>query len=243
MALNSYEKDLITYIEQYWFTNNAYPSDSTLKRYATRVSLSFERIKEIEKKLEPYLGARGVINRTDSRLTDQQLAAVNLMVNFMDKRPLHKKLKALGISATKWQGWQRDKTFSKYLKFMTEEMLNINMTAVNDGLLNAAEAGNVRAAQFVYEITGRYKKDSPVANIQLLIVQIIEVIQKHVHDPETLRGISSDFEELMFRTQLQNRNEIEGEIESIENKPKPSMLSPVLTSKVFDPDDLFSEGD
>lgn len=240
-ALTKQEKDFINFVEQYWYTKNRYPTERTLIKYGESVGLSIESVHKLEEKLESNLAARGIINRTNRRLSPEQLTAINLVVNFIDKRPLDKKLEAVGVSPTKWQGWLRDQTFAEHLRYMTDEMLEVNMPAINNGLLYAAQNGSVRAAQFAYEVTGKYKKDSPIANIQLLIIQIIEVIQKYVKEPDTLRAISADFEVIMLKSQIQDHgNEIEGEIISnTPQQPKISRLSNAISNNLVDPDDIF----
>lgn len=245
MPLSKFEKDFLNFIEQYWYSRSMFPPDDVLEKYASENATTLITLKSIAKQLEKPLANRGIIDRTNAskfsgqRLTDEQLAAVNMVVNYVDKRSLEKKLKALGVSPTKWQGWLKDEVFAKYLRFMTNEMLSVNLHAVNNGLIKAAENGNVRAGQFVYEVTGMYKKDSPVANIQLLLINIIEVIQKHVHDPQTLQAISKDFELVMLRTQA-NQDAIEANNEVISQPVvKKSNLSPALANRVIDPDDLF----
>lgn len=238
MPLSYKEKDFLEFVNQFYFTHNNYPDDRILKRYADEQNSTLTEVRKIEQKLSPYLDARGIRNRKSGRLTDKQLAAIHLLVNFIDKRSQDTKLRSIGVTPTQWQGWCKDPVFMAYYRFMTDDMLEVNISAVNNGLIKAAENGNTRAAQFVYEVTGRYQKDSPVANVQVLIVSLIEIIQMHVKDPEILRKIGADFELAIMKERVKS-SDSDVRNETPVAPKRVSRLSSAITNSVFDPDDIF----
>lgn len=248
--LTDNQKDLIGFIEQYWTLKKAFPPDYALEKYGKSVGLTLDKIMQLIKSVATPLENRGINVVISQVLSNEQLAAINLVTNYADKRSTPTKLNSLGVTVTKWKGWLHNPQFKSYYENQVNAMFGSHIDAVNTGLLKAAENGNTNAARFIYELTGKYTGKNNNANVQVLIVQIIEVIQRHVSNPEILRSIATDFEMLLLKNQVQqgafSNSTIEGEIESqevqpreIEEKATPSKLSPALANRRSNPDDLF----
>lgn len=200
VTLTPQHRDLINFVEHYWYQNQTYPSTAAMHRWSVEQSISFDICRQLELDVTPYLYKRGITpSKANSRLTDAQLAAANLILNFTDKRSKAKKLSSLGITTTQWDGWLRQKTFKEYLANRTGEVLDNNHDVAHLGLLSAVEKGQTQALELYYKITGLYREDSPQANVNLLMTLLIEVIQREVNDPDVLRRIAAGFELVMLR--------------------------------------------
>lgn len=200
VTLTKQHRDLLNFVEHYWYQNQTYPSLAALQRWAVGTDLPFTKARQLELDLVGYLSARGIApSKADSRLSDEQLAAANLILNYTDRRSKARKLEALGITPTKWDGWLRDKTFKEYLNNRTGAMLDNNTDVAHTGLLGAVERGESQALKLYYEMTGLYRADSPQANINVIMTLLIEVIQREVNDPDVLRRIAAGFELVMLR--------------------------------------------
>lgn len=200
VVLTNNHRQLLNFIEHYWYQNQTYPSFSSFHAWSVEQGISYNEARRLELDVVGYLTARGITpSKADSRLTDEQLAAANLVLNYTDKRSKAKKLAALGITPTKWDGWLRQKVFREYLANRTGELLDLNTDVAHVGLLGAVERGESAALKLYYEMTGLYRADSPQANINVIMTLLIEVIQREVNDPDVLRRIAAGFELVMLR--------------------------------------------
>lgn len=131
-------------------------------------------------------------------LSAEQLAAANLLLDFSDHRSQAAKLRSLGIPTTKYQNWLRIPAFQEYITYRAEYLLNNSTHEAHTALLKNVQRGNQKAIEFLYEITGRYSRTSQsTQDLALLMVRLVEVIQRHVKDPETIRAIAFEFNEIL----------------------------------------------
>lgn len=126
-------------------------------------------------------------------LSPEQLVVCNTLLNLSDTRSTRKKLQDLGISPSKWDTWKRDPAVQSYLRAKAEGTLTDNLHEAHMGLVDAASRGDVKAIQLYYEITGRWSsKTVGELNVEFLLMKIIEILSKHVTDPQMLANISDD---------------------------------------------------
>lgn len=189
----------VNWIEEWWLRKHEFPPVGPMKDFLPNFDLK-EALKN-----EVFLAAlsnRGIklpqADTSPQQLTNEQLAGIAVMSNFRDTRSPTAKLKSIGVSWTKWHGWMRDKYFKEYLQDLCAVNFEDSLDVAQRGILTAVEKGSVEAAKFYLEITGRYTPQSQeVANIKLVLARILEAIQIHVKDQNTLRAISSDFEKIL----------------------------------------------
>jgi hypothetical protein len=198
--LTKKHKDFINFVEHYSYANHSYPSVAALKQWSVEADIPFVEARQIELDVIAYLRHRGLEpSKANSRLSDEQLAAANLILNYTDRRSKANKLKVLGITSTQWDGWLNNKTFKDYLANRTGELLDKNVDVAHSGLLAAVERGESAALKLYYEITGIHRADSPQANINVIMALLLEVIQREIRDEDLLRRIASGFELVMLR--------------------------------------------
>jgi hypothetical protein len=128
-------------------------------------------------------------------LTREQLAVAASLNNIKDRRSDSKKLADLGISSRKYAGWIHNKSFANYMKISANNLLENMEGEAHMGLLRSLGNNNTQAQKLYFEMTGRYNPayESNV-NLQVLMTRFIEIIQKHVHDPEALGRIAVDLQ-------------------------------------------------
>jgi hypothetical protein len=142
------------------------------------------------------LSARGIPVDSQNFLTAEQIAAANLMLDYTDTRSQSAKLKSAGINTQTWNGWLADPIFNRYLRSRAESLLDqVGVAEAHTALLKQTARGNVQAIKLLYEVTGRHR-DSTSLNVEFFINRVVEIIQTHVKDPETLQGIAKDFQQL-----------------------------------------------
>lgn len=194
------------------------PDEDTLVKL--KPSTSEDTDKAVQRGMQPILPRKSSepsSPHTPSRpLSAEQLAAANLLLDFSDHRSHAAKLRSLGIPTTKYQNWLRIPAFQEYITYRAEYLLNNSLHEAHTALLKNVQRGNQKSIEFLYEITGRYSRADQQAAAQdlaIVLVRLVEVIQRHVKDPETIKAIASEFNEILPR-----------------NSTSPVTTSPVATS-------------
>jgi hypothetical protein len=196
--LSAEEVDLVNFAEEYYHEKGEFPPIQTL---STQLLLTPQRITDHlnKPKVKDALERRG-LPRTSSpsnRLTGEQMAAISLVLDFSDPRPLKTKLSALGLSVTKWNAWQKSPRFRNYLNERAEELLIANKHTVLTGLTSSAASGDVSAIKLYLELTGRYNpKSQSEMHLQKIIETLLSVLQRRI-DPILLSQIQEDFDAVM----------------------------------------------
>lgn len=187
------EIQVINWIEEWWLRRGSFPPVDQIKEFFPDFDLKESLKHDL---FLVSLDNRGIkLPSADDKLSNEQLAAIAIMANFRDPRSPIAKLRSIGVTMTKWQGWMRNKHFKEFLQDLSATNFTDSIDVAQAGLLKAVEKGNTEAVKFYLEITGRYVPQSQeVTNIRLVIARLLEVLQIHVKDPNVLRVIMSDFE-------------------------------------------------
>lgn len=141
-----------------------------------------------------------------NQLTDKQLAVAHTLLNPFDRRSLEGKLRELGVSPNTYYGWLKSEIFAQYMKRRSEELFGDTMPMAHSALMRNVIGGDVKSLKLFYEMTNRWQgvKSQDTGNLRAVIMQLIEVIQKHVNDPETLKAIARDFQQALDTQQAVN---------------------------------------
>jgi hypothetical protein len=205
--------DIICYAEQYWRENGFFPSFGEI---ATETGINPKEVEELvfDSLTKKHLEARGINWNQDrptsesssnasekrngraKRLSDIQLAVVSTILNPADKRSVTAKLESLGVAPGTYAGWKKSKIFSDYMTSQGKALFDEFMPDMENALVSRAASGDVRAIKYAFEVNGRYRpqQGDELINVKFLIMQLIEVIQKHVKDPEVLRAIAYEID-------------------------------------------------
>lgn len=199
--LKEKERDLILFIEKFHSLAGVTPADDSMMDYLKSLgyninSQELEIIKE-NPLFKKSLDARGIVIGKSyaeaGRLSVKQMTAAAIMTNYTDRRSDEKKLRDLGISSSEWQTWLLDEKFYTYLQGRTERILGNSVHEAHLGLIRGVRQGNVQAIKLLYEITDRYNPDKDEqVNVRVLLGRVVEVIQKHVKDPEVLTNLARE---------------------------------------------------
>lgn len=208
MALSHDEYELLTFIEQSWLRSGAIPSlekcvevgfsDKVYKKCfkdPAFVELAEERGITLTKKVAGALVPVGQTLPANAVLSAEQLAVANSMLDLQDTRSQKKKLQDLDVSTAKYNSWLRDPAFQSYLRERSESLLGDALPEAHMAMLDRVRAGDVNALKFYYEMTGRYVPASTKGtniDVMALMTSVVEVIQRHVHDPHIQVAISDD---------------------------------------------------
>jgi hypothetical protein len=192
-TLTDIELDLVFYIERFCATNGQAPTRAQID---ARFNLEpgFHEAFEANKLIQKSFKLRGIVYPPmASKLTDNQMHAIAVMLDMYDRRSDEKKLRDLGISTRQWATWMLDDQFAEYVRDRSERMLANSVFEAHKGILKGARNGNVAAAKQLYEITGRWRPDQEQqVDIRRVLHTFIEVIQKYVKDPIVMHAIAVD---------------------------------------------------
>lgn len=199
IRLSEKQAECILFIEQVYMTEGIIPS-------AKKISDTFGTSVETAKKwlaspqFNVLLASKGIKKPgTLGVLSAPQLYISNLMLNLNDKRSLREKCEAAGITTQQLAVWQRDDTFKEYMRKRAEALFHDSDDAAYLNVIKNVQAGDLQAAKFYFEMTGKYQpsKSRGDVNLESFIASVIEIIQYRVSDSATLELIANDLESLL----------------------------------------------
>lgn len=205
--LNASENDLtvaqfeaLNLMEQIFWTTGSAPTADVL---AEKTALTHTEALDFyqDEKVMLCIENRGLTLATllnkDHPLSAQQLMIANMVLNAEDPLSLRQKLKAVGVSAHKYNTWLRDPAFSGYLRSRAEAMFASTDPDAYMALIKAVKDEDVNAIKLFFEMRGIYNPRIQVdVNIEHVLVRVVEIISKYVDDPNTIIEIAGEIEQL-----------------------------------------------
>lgn len=186
------ENELIKYYELQWLLSMRVPTVDEVAKYIkqslTSTNYYLQRppvIKALEQRGIPFR------QHTQEELTSTQIAAASVMMNFADTRSANEKLDELGILPATYYAWLNDPKFNHLVDTMSQRNLgNIKPTAIAEYTKKIQEGDKTTILHYM-DNTGVVKSNDAPQSEQL-IRMLIEIIQKHVKDPELIMAIAQD---------------------------------------------------
>lgn len=129
-------------------------------------------------------------------LTREQELCIQVLTDPSDGKSLKQKIDSLkphGVTYAKYRAWMKNSTFRAYITSVSEEMLANNQDALTQ-LERLAASGDLAAIKYKLEVNQRYNPQQQ-QNIDMVAVmsKMLEILSKHVRDPETLTAVAEDF--------------------------------------------------
>jgi hypothetical protein len=192
-ALSTEEKKLINFYEMQWHLRNGYvPTVGEVAKFLdkTETEVNFWLTR---KPVQKALDARGITWRQHSQteLTATQVAAAVTLMNFADTRTREQKLDQLGINPATYYAWLNDPQFKTLVERLADQNLsNIRPAAIGE-FTKKINQGDWGAIKYWFETTGElHQNDMPKSEV--LLRMIVEIVQRHVKDPNTILAIAQD---------------------------------------------------
>lgn len=180
------------WFELFWHHYGRYPQNDEIMGH---FKFTLEQCELLN--LSPYwiksCESRGIRLPEQNSLSDKQVAAISLITNFSDRRSIPAKLAAIGVTEEQINGWYKDKEFQQELQIRTEAVLENSHAEVQASLIRQVQKGNFQAIKFYYEITGKAQSPEQI-ELRRAMQILIEAVQKHVQDPETLQRIGAEIQ-------------------------------------------------
>ncbi len=204
--LEDWQLEAIHYIERIHSTTGATPDDDDIIEYL-RFTKSFKGINSESIAMlkesplfQASMESRG-INSENDVITGRQMAAASVMMNLTDRRSDEKKLRDIGVSTEEFSNWMQNSTFSEYMRQRSEVLISNSTHEAHMGLMRGVRQGNTASIKLYYELTGRYNpNEENNVNVRILIGRVLEAIQKHVKDPNTLNQLAIELSQLAIET-------------------------------------------
>lgn len=203
MSLTDNEVRILSLVEQRFWETGLIPTNEKiaedLKTTAVAVKKAWEK-----PEFRQALVTRGVDLTPDdsaSILNPTQVVLANILLNIHDTRSTREKLETCGVSSQQFHAWMRQDAFSKYMRKRAEKAFDSHAYAAYNTVMSAVEGGDVNAAMKFFEMQGIYNPRVQIdVNIESVIVNLIEIVARHVKDPTVLELIATEIETLDMST-------------------------------------------
>lgn len=243
IALDSLDVAVISYVDQLFWETGKIPS---VEKVAAGLKLLPSKVKPVLEKPQVLtaLKQRGVNFEQDidsKVLTPKQVMLANILMNIYDKSSVRQKLKSLNISTQQYNAWMRQPAFRAYMQKRAEE---IHSSADVDGYLELSrlvQEGDLSAIKFHFEMRGIYTPRQQIeVNVTSVIAQLLEIIQRHVTDKDTLIRIAADVDALAiasgkFKNKYEDAYYGDDDVIEVDAMPIASNVELPAESEKFDP--------
>lgn len=196
MTLTTKQYDVLNYIEQEYLLEGYIPTKEQVisKRIC---SAQFYDACYKNREFREALNVRGIslagITSGSNSLSPEQLAVANVLLDRFDNRSRKKKLQDMGVNTQTLNGWMRDPAFRDYYTRRAEGIFGDVVPEARLALMDNVEKGDFNSIKLALEMTGTYStKSVSEVNIEFLMMKILEAIQKHVTDADTLNAIAGE---------------------------------------------------
>lgn len=123
-------------------------------------------------------------------LTPEQDLTIQLLSDPTLKGGLTSRLRAAGVPFAKYRAWLKNPVFKDRINRLQSGVLKELEGDMLVALGEKATSGDLRAIEFAFEVTGKHNPAKQEAiNLQEAIVQIIDILQQEIKDPELLARI------------------------------------------------------
>lgn len=205
--LSSHEWDIVTLIEEFHMTKGKFPSLATISNKTGHSPV------KVSEALNNPLVQTALTNRgiewnpvaDTGKLTAQQIAAIQLILDISDGRSIQAKLKSLGINPTTYYGWKKQPHFMAVYRETAENLYGESLPEVHQSVIREAVNGSYPHQKLMLAVSGRWddKRTMEEMNVQFVLMKVLEIIQKHVGDPAQLEAIAQEFEGILNPQQVQ----------------------------------------
>lgn len=124
-------------------------------------------------------------------LTAEQISVISHLTDTTTTKGIPSRLKELGIKPVTYRAWLRQKPFNDAIKKLAGNALTDAIPMAETMLATQAQAGDLRAIKFLFEVTGRHDPmRQQQVDTQALIAVMIDCIQQVLgQHPELLKEL------------------------------------------------------
>lgn len=144
-------------------------------------------------KFQKSLETRGIATTKNPNLTLRQETFLQAYLNPMNLKTPQVLAKQMKITAIELDGWTRQKEFAKAMSAKAQDNLEKYIPMADQALGQLVQQGDMKAITFLNQLTGRFDANKAgVIDIASVMMQVQDVILRHVREPEIKRNIARE---------------------------------------------------
>jgi hypothetical protein len=158
-------------------------------------SITKEQVEAVwpSSKFQKSLESRGILTTKNPNLTLRQETFLQAYLNPMNLKTPQVLAKQMKISVLELDGWTRQKEFAKAMSAKAQENLEKYIPMADQALGQLVQQGDMKAITFLNQLTGRFDPNKAGSiDIVSVMMQVQDVILRHVRDPEVKRNIARE---------------------------------------------------
>lgn len=144
-------------------------------------------------KFQKSLESRGIATTKNPNLTLRQETFLQAYLNPLNLKTPQVLAKQMKISLVELDGWMRQKEFAKAMSAKAQDNLEKYIPMADQALGQLVQQGDMKAITFLNQLTGRFDPNKANSiDIVSVMMQVQDVILRHVRDPEVKRNIARE---------------------------------------------------
>ncbi len=144
-------------------------------------------------KFQKSLESRGISTTKNPNLTLRQETFLQAYLNPLNLKTPQVLAKQMKISLVELDGWMRQKEFAKAMSAKAQDNLEKYIPIADQALGQLVQQGDMKAITFLNQLTGRFDPNKANSiDIVSVMMQVQDVILRHVRDPEVKRNIARE---------------------------------------------------
>lgn len=184
---------MLTVWHLYWDREGRVATAQQAHESWPRIPLKTYQAAIVEPEFLRALELRGLVVDAGDSLSDLQHMAIMKLTDPGDRRTDRAKLRDLGISWPRFQGWMQSPVFAAERRRKTEATFASVADTALIKLQGNVDSGDQRAVEFALEVSGRYNRQTAALADARLIAQIVaDAVIKHVPDREQREAILAE---------------------------------------------------
>ena len=195
--LSDADRRIMAFIQQTYFLTGQMPTDAALisALSVTKSDLLAAYKKDKFVSVLRELGIQEAASASEA-LSPEQVMCVNSLLNVLDKSSTREKLKVLGISTQKFNGWNSQPAFQNYMKERAEVLFAGAKTDAYLSVVKGVQSSDYNFTKLYLEMSNIYNPKLQVeVNVNMILTRVVEILTKHVSS-EVLLEISNELSEM-----------------------------------------------
>jgi hypothetical protein len=144
-------------------------------------------------KFQKALETRGIASTKNPNLTLRQETFLQAYLNPLNLKTPQVLAKQMKITLIELDGWIRQKQFAKAMSSKSKDNLEKYLPMADQALGQLVQAGDMKAITFLNQLTGRFDANKAGSiDIFSVMMQVQDVILRHVREPEIKRNIARE---------------------------------------------------
>jgi hypothetical protein len=144
-------------------------------------------------RFQKALADRGIRTTSNPNLTLRQETFLQAYLSPLNVKTPQVLAKQMKIGLPELDGWMRQKEFASAMSVKAADNLRAYIPMADQALGQLVQQGDMKAITFLNQLTGRFDANAKSAlDVPALLLQVQDIIMKHVREPEVKRNIARE---------------------------------------------------